>query len=99
MSRPRQPVEPGYCMHDLPEGQCADARCRPDGKSLQLEHGPGGLPPEPVPVVRTWLAKYNGTDCGNCGHKIEEGQRIGLAFEADFDPPYVCGPCCGQVVE
>lgn len=94
----RQPVEPGCCVHDLPTGSCSEARCRPDGKTLQLEAGPGGLRPEPVPVTVTWAAKWSG-ECGNCGAAFEADTRIGRAESPDDDRnPYVCGLCCGPVV-
>lgn len=98
--REPQPVEPGYCIHELPLGQCAEAQCRPDRKALQLEYGPGGRPPEPVLVTSTWAARYSGTECGNCGATIQEGQRMGrAAIQTDRDYPYVCGACCGEVTD
>lgn len=95
--RQPQPPEPGYCIHELPEGTCSDGRCRPDGKTLQLEHGPGGLPPEPVAVTAMWAARWGG-ECGNCGNGFEVDTTIGRAAEqGDMPSPYVCRGCCGPV--
>jgi hypothetical protein len=78
-------------------GQCAEASCRLDGKTLELEQGPAGEPVEPVPVVARVRAQWRG-DCSNCGRGFDAGDTIGVHVVAEVGRcgrgKYVCERCC-----
>jgi hypothetical protein len=95
VSRPLQPAEPGRCLHDLPDGQCGDARCRPDGQPLEVTDGPDG-PVQPVPCITTMTARWPG-ECSNCGDAFEADTTIGVHVVAAVGRcgrgAYVCARC------
>lgn len=96
-TRPQQDDDDGRCRHDMLPGQCAEASCRPDGQTLELAAGPGGLLPDPVPVVTRFEAQFSG-ECSNCGAWFEAGATIGVHVVSQDGRcgrgKYVCGRCC-----